>query len=1337
MIVRFLKKSLALFISLAMLFSAVPLAGCGAEAAEIVEEYSVTAPTNLPAIHITLDNDVPLESVTKEEYVPGTVSVVGSDEYADILDAVASIKGRGNFSWEAPKKPYNLKFTEKTDLLGMGAAKKWVMTANYWDKTMLRNYITLTLAKEMGFEYAVDVAFVDLYINEQYMGNYLVSEKVEIGKERIKIDDDNGGVLLEIEQPYRHLDVCDYCHQVQSGVHFTYCEPEPDDRTPEQYAELMQTTNAILDEVDTALSQGYEVYSQYIDVDSFVDWYILNEFCKNYDSRFVTSCYVFYDPADGKIHMGPPWDYDTCYGNQNPHDYGYPEDFYVKNDAQWYRTLFEDSTFAGLVMERWTELKEAGVISNVINNALSGAALIRESAELTFEAWPTILPETGLRGDNPAYLYTTFDEEVDYLTKFIALRTYWLDEQWNTDYDSRANTIDTLNNMTKGLFIDNTMRVDNIYRAKMLMLYKDLDAAARAKLDPAVQRYYSEQGIAQTTAAIGAVTPITNLAQKGAVVDARTRFDALTLRDQLSVENFNDLLAAEAKIAELGGGSGGGQDLTALVDRSTLNAPEGYNNEGVANLFDGNVQTKYCVNNNAPTIMWQMTEAGAINSYTLTTANDTPERDPLSWVLEGSNNGRTWTKVDDVENGGLPEERFGSREFFCDSPAAYRFYRLVIRENGGEQNTQLAEITLGGGSSEAALDVADAITALGIVNDLSQKNQVEAARAAYDALSAEDAAEVGNYLLLIKAEIALAELSGDTAANAVDEMIAALPDAPTAADETAILTAYAAYEKLDDLQKLMVDDLDRLLDALQVVGESNVLQVAALFDGLGDTLTYADAPKVVAARAAFDALSADDQALVYNLDKLTRAEAQMKTIHDAFGVEVRMPEDLSLASVFNITPWMNVENLSEAELEQTLDALTAEIRHQYVKNGYCMGLVDGYYELDDHGGFAIVQSDMYVYGTTVDSDNVANPWGQQQRYWAGVIAPFSGMAFSVNGYFAQSFPYAMPLSDAFEYNGRTYQIYSNVTQSHTAPLLLRGTTASIMSEELYPGSGDDANNNTFAYAYAAYSQANKADGKVLGAPAGNVLLANGGRVKYQRFDSNDGMALIAGSAALIAQADANSGKPTGAYTITGELLDALYSLGKDASAAFAVTGAPIAEATANDGGLQQTFENGVLKVLADGSYRFTANASSDEDAAAAKAVSDLIDALPEWEDVTEETFDAFVSQVDKASDAFDALTITQQNLITDDRYMRLMAYVSIAAGGWPDDPIIPDPPIEFTPGDVDDSGVVDVADILKLKDLIMKEEWTPAQLLSGDLNESTTLDVGDIMAVKNIIMGVN
>lgn len=134
-------------------------------------------------------------------------------------------------------------------------------------------------------------------------------------------------------------------------------------------------------------------------------------------------------------------------------------------------------------------------------------------------------------------------------------------------------------------------------------------------------------------------------------------------------------------------------------------------------------------------------------------------------------------------------------------------------------------------------------------------------------------------------------------------------------------------------------------------------------------------------------------------------------------------------------------------------------------------------------------------------------------------------------------------------------------------------------------------------------------------------------------------------------------------------------------------------------------------------------------AAAVAKVEELIDALPAHEAIDGDGFDAAAALVKAAEEAYNGLTNTQANDISDDRYIALMEKIEIvAAGGYSNWN-------QLLPGDVDASGVVDVADILKLKALIMTEEYSDAELAAGDMNESGSLDVGDIMGVKTIIMG--
>lgn len=391
---------------------------------ELTEKYPRL--TNLPALYITLDSpgsdiDKPVSAVKKDTYVSGRYTLV-YDGWEGRYDEAVMVKGRGNYSWSLPKKPYTLKLVSKRAMLGMESAKKWILLANYSDKTLLRNYLTLKLALDVSRDYSPDCRFVDLYLNGKYNGNYLIVEAIQIHKNRLDIDAETEA-LFEIEAAYRHDDHTD-CIIVPSGLHIMYKKPDEEDISTEIRNENFQNFKQFLNELDISLGKGYGEYSQYIDVDSFIDWYIVNEFVKNYDSAFTSSCYCFI--KDGKLHMGPVWDYDTCYGNQEIATCINPEGYHV-NGSPWYSKLTSDDDFNKLLRIRWKQLRNEQVFDTLLLRLLEGVDYIAESEKKDHELWRDALKSKGLRGSKSKY---TFEEEIDYLIDWIIARMEWLDGEW-------------------------------------------------------------------------------------------------------------------------------------------------------------------------------------------------------------------------------------------------------------------------------------------------------------------------------------------------------------------------------------------------------------------------------------------------------------------------------------------------------------------------------------------------------------------------------------------------------------------------------------------------------------------------------------------------------------------------------------------------------------------------------------------------------------------------------------------------------------------------------------------------------------------------------------------
>ena len=383
--------------------------------------------TNLPTLYITLNDDVSFSSITKEEYIAGTYTLVYGEE-GGIYDEPIFVKGRGAYSWSNPKRPYTVKLGKPTDLLGMNKARKWVLMADYVDKTMLRTYLTFKLARDISQGiFSPDSRYVDAYFNGQYNGLYYILDSIQVYENRINIDIEHEA-LFEIEAIYRHDNHRNCIDMRNGGHHILYKKPDDNDIFREVKEANLVKFQEFFDNFHTALDKGYNEFSKYMNVESFVNWYIVNELVKNFDSAFTASCYCYI--KDGKLHMGPVWDYHTCYGGQEVATCRIPTGYHVRT-SPWFSKLMDDETFFKLVCERWTELRKEGVIDDFLSQIPGVIDNMSDSIEKNFILWRSALRETGLRGR--ARSFFTFEEEVDYLVNWTLTRIEWLDKQWYID----------------------------------------------------------------------------------------------------------------------------------------------------------------------------------------------------------------------------------------------------------------------------------------------------------------------------------------------------------------------------------------------------------------------------------------------------------------------------------------------------------------------------------------------------------------------------------------------------------------------------------------------------------------------------------------------------------------------------------------------------------------------------------------------------------------------------------------------------------------------------------------------------------------------------------------
>ena len=266
----------------------------------------------LPEMEIRLKG-VSLNEINKgekENKYEGNTVVISFHGDKRLFDSV-TLKGRGNFSWTAEKKSYNLKFSKKTKLLNLRGQKKWGLIANSLDDTLLRNDIGHYISNVVVKDHPIYGDFVNLVIDGEDLGLYYLSELVSIDKNSVDIKN-TLGVLVEFdkvyclnEQHYYTSEILHDCMTLKDAV---------DDNNSElamnNYMDYYNKFERLL------LNADYNEVFNYVDKESWAEYYLLSEFTGNVDA-YVTSWFLYKDGLDGKINVGPGWDFDAGFGNKN------------------------------------------------------------------------------------------------------------------------------------------------------------------------------------------------------------------------------------------------------------------------------------------------------------------------------------------------------------------------------------------------------------------------------------------------------------------------------------------------------------------------------------------------------------------------------------------------------------------------------------------------------------------------------------------------------------------------------------------------------------------------------------------------------------------------------------------------------------------------------------------------------------------------------------------------------------------------------------------------------------------------------------------------------------
>ena len=374
--------------------------------------------SGLPVVIINTPNNQDITS--KDEYVENTLMSVLQMDIMDEFCELTNMKGRGNSTWGAPKKPYAIKFDKKKSLMDLPEDKSWVLLANYYDATLLRNDLAFFMGNEIStLDWTPHYQQADLILNGQYKGIYQLGEKVKISKKRVNVGDD--GFLLEVDAKADANEVTFNVTHIGQPINIKEPDVVVDGEDYNYIVDYLTNADAVL--FSENWLDAEDGYKKYIDMSSFVDWYLINEIAKNNDAIFYTSCYMNLKRG-GKLKMGPLWDFDVAFG-------GYPWEpraseisnlttgFYIK-DVSWINRMFNDPEFLSLVKERFNDFYSRK--QDMLDHIDSKAAIIIEKVIEDNKLWGRITNKTASNEE----VKVAYQEKVNQLKTWLSTRLEWL-----------------------------------------------------------------------------------------------------------------------------------------------------------------------------------------------------------------------------------------------------------------------------------------------------------------------------------------------------------------------------------------------------------------------------------------------------------------------------------------------------------------------------------------------------------------------------------------------------------------------------------------------------------------------------------------------------------------------------------------------------------------------------------------------------------------------------------------------------------------------------------------------------------------------------------------------
>ena len=442
--------------------------------------------SSLGALFITTQtgNLKKIESSTSVKE-PGTLYLLNADGSVNYDGPLTYVKTRGNTAPTLPKKNYGIKLEKGADIQGMGKAKKWVLVGAYRDHSLLRSQVVFDMARYAGLPYTPDCVQAEVYFNRNYYGTYLLTEKIEINNNRIDIrsledankeanddelssykmvgpkkstkgefkawqlahnpDDITGGYLIEYENYRQRYNYEPSAYTTMKGKIMVIKDPEYASVAEMEYisAFMQGFENAIFadDGVDPKTKKRYD---EFVDFDSLVLKYMLEEISMNVDANASSQYYFKPSDSESKVAFaGPCWDYDmsfACYSVREFQDrFLNPEAIlHTKTSAgnYWWGQMYRKSEFFDAICKAWEAkylpamnilLGEEKDPAGALRSVEEYRAAVEKSAAMNFIRWP-ILTSHGKKNTKRTGL--TFEENIDFLTRTIRARRDFLNTRW-------------------------------------------------------------------------------------------------------------------------------------------------------------------------------------------------------------------------------------------------------------------------------------------------------------------------------------------------------------------------------------------------------------------------------------------------------------------------------------------------------------------------------------------------------------------------------------------------------------------------------------------------------------------------------------------------------------------------------------------------------------------------------------------------------------------------------------------------------------------------------------------------------------------------------------------